>query len=315
MATRIQKGGGRVTGCQTALVLGVLLGGIGATSLLHAETVGDCSWPGPDPDWILDRPLPRVDVVGPLGSREVLDLLLDSGASISLISGAGKDPDVRFQRLESTTVRELLDEMIAQTPGYRLDVVGGKLVIYPYDSGYDAFVEIGDYRKVKRVAALGEVLRELRSKSPVLSGLQLPTLRPFGGYGDLISVGGVRTVVEHLVSLVAGSPSASCVILPRADGSMQFSLVLAKVIDDFLLEAPKKVKVGAEFQVVPRVFLVDGTPVTLIGSGCGVRLKSDESLLKIDQGGRAVAIANGTGWIQATYAKKTRHVKIEVGDD
>ncbi len=284
-------------------------------SPLCAVKFEGCSWTGPKPDWTLDRTLPWVDVVGSLGSREVMGLLHDSGASISFIAGAGEDPTIRYQSSGPTTVRELVDEMIAETPGYRLDVVGDKLVIYPVGVGYDALVEIGDYRKEKRVMALGEVLRELRSKSPVPSGLRLPTLRPFSGYGDLISVGGVRTVVEHLVSLVAGSPSASFLIRPRTDGSMQFSLMLAKVIDDLILEAPKKVEVGAEFQVVPRVFLVDGTPVTLIGSGCGVRLESDESLLKIDQGGRAVAVAKGTGWIQAKYAGITVQVEIEVGDD
>lgn len=297
------------------LALGILLCGM-AASPVRAEAFEGCSWAGPDPEWALDRTLPTVDLVGSLGFREVIDLLHDSGSPISFISMAAKDPDVRFQRSETTTIRELLDEVMAQTPSYRLDVVSGKLVIYPLDDGYDALVEIGESREEKRVSALFSILTELRSKSPVLRDLRLPTLRPFGGiYQDLISVGGVRTVVEHLVSLIAGSPSATFVIRRRADSSMEFSLMWADVIEDLLLEAPKKVEVGTEFQVVPRVILADGTSATLIGSGCGVEYETNESLLKVDPGGSAVAFTKGTVGIQAKYEAKSAYVKVEVSGD
>lgn len=285
-------------------------------SPLYAETFEGCSWAGPKPEWTLDLTLPEVNLAGALGSREVIGRLHAAGVSVSFISAAGAGPEVDFKRFEPISVRELLDELMAQAPDYRLSVVGGKLVIYPLDSGYDELVEVGDSREEKRIAAFDKVIKELRSKSPVLDGLRLPTLRPFGGlYGNLISVGGVRTVVEHLVSLVTGSPSANFVIRPRKDGAMQYGLMWADVVEALRLEMPRRVEVGEEFQVVPRVFLVDGTPVTLIGSGCGVRLESnDESLLEIYLDGRGVAIAEGTAWIQAKYEGITVNVKVEVGN-
>jgi hypothetical protein len=161
------------------------------------------------------------------------------------------------------------------------------------------------------------VLGELRSKSPQLRGLRLPTLRgPFAGlYGDLISVEGPRTVVEHLVSLVAGSPSATFVVRAAADSSMEFGLLWADVIEDLLLEAPRKVEIGTEFQVVPRVILADGTPVTLIGPGCGVDYQStDESILTIDSGGHALAIGKGRVGIVGKYDGKAAYVEVEVSD-
>jgi hypothetical protein len=306
MSARLEGRGFRVK-----FAIGILACGM-ATSLVRAETFAGCSWAGPDLDWALDMTLPTVDLAGSLGS-EVIDLLLDAGVPISFISGTTEDPDVSFQRSEPTTVRELLGWVMAQTPGYRLEVVNGKFVIYPQDYRFDEFVRIGDSREARRAMALFPVLRELRSKSPVLHSLGLPTLKPWAGiYRDSISVGGGRTVVEHLVSLVAGSHSATFVIRAWANSPMEVGLMWADVIEDLLLVAPKKVEVGAEFQVVPRIILADGTPVTLIGLGCGVDFKSiDESVLTVDRG-RAIAITKGTAGIQAKYEAKSAYVEIEV---
>ena len=316
MGTRLLVRGLRIFDFRVKVALGILLCGLAALPL-GAETFEGCSWAGPDLEWALDRILLPVDLVGSFGSREVIDLLHDSGAPISFISRVAKDPEVRFQRSEATTVRELLEEVMAKTPGYRFDVISGKLVIYPSDDGYDTLVEIGDPREAKRASALFSVLRELRSKNSVLRSLRLPGLTgPFGGiYSDMISVGGARTVIEHLVSLVAGSPSTAFWIHNRADGSMEFGLLWADVIEDLLLEAPKKVEVGKEFQVVPRVILVDGTPVTLIGPGCGVDYQStDESILTIDSGGHALAIGKGRVGIVGKYDGKAAYVEVEVSD-
>jgi hypothetical protein len=295
------------------MALGILLSGLAAFPL-SAETFEGCSWAGPDLDWVLGRTLPSVDLVGHLGT-EVIDFLLEAGAPISFISRAAQDPEVRFQRSEPTTVEELLDDVIAQTPGYRLDVVSGRVVIYPFDEGYDALVDLGKFREAKRAAAVILLYRELRLKIPNLHSLR-PVLRgPLAGiWGDLISVGGTRTVAEHLTSLVVGSPSATFVIHAPADGWRNFGLKWANLIEELLIVAPKKVEVGTAFQVVPRVNLADGTPVTLIGSGCGVRFETDESVLKIDPGGSAVAITKGTVGIQAKYEGKAAYVEVEVGD-
>ncbi len=316
MATKIERRGGRVTGCRMALALGVMLCGVGAISPLRAETVGDCSWAGPDPDWILDRPLPAVDLVGSLGS-EFIDLLYEAKAPIAFISMATEDPEVRFQRSEATTVRDLLDEVLAQTPGYRLEVVGGKLVIYPFEGGFDALVDLGNPREETREAAWFSVSRELSSKVPELHDFRAIHGRRSGGsWIDEISVGGARTVVEHLVSLAAGSPSVTFLMVPGRTGAMRLYLTWIQVIEDILPEAPGKVKVGEVFQVVPRVILAGGTPVTLIGPGCGVEYhNSDESILKIDQTGRAVAVGKGSDGFSAFYQATGVFVDVEVTDE
>jgi hypothetical protein len=316
MGTRITKRRCSELACAMSLLLFMAAWTLQAETL-RPEAFEGCSWTGPEPDWTLDRTIQGLDSAGSLNHTEIIRLFHDSGVSISLISEADASTDVGFQSSEPVTARELIDEILTQNPDYRLGLVSGRLLIYPSKPDYDALIEIGDTREVKRVVGLSEVLRELRAKSPVLSRLRLPTLRPFGTfYRDLISVGGARTVVEHLVSLVAGGPSANFVILPGADGSMQFSLLKAHIVEEFFLEMPEKVKIGAEFRVVPRVNLVDGMSVTLIGSGCGVYFESnDDSILTIDQGGRATAVGQGTVWLQAKYEGSTRNVEIQVDDN
>ena len=299
------------------VVLGILLCGMSATVPVPAETFEGCSWAGPEPELILDRTLPAVDLMGSLGS-EVIDFLHGVGAPVAFISRAAEDPDVRFQRSGATTIRELIDEVLAQAPGYRLGVVGRKLVIYPIDEGFGALVTLGEPREVRRVDALLDLVHELGLRSPVLGDLWGPTLRPFGTVcSDLISVGGPRTVVEHLVTLVVGRPTLTFVIYGHPYGGRKFSLRTADLIKEFLLEAPKRVEVGEEFQVVPRIVLADGKPVTLIGSECWVYYQSlDESILKIDDGGRVIAIAEGTGGIFGKYEDAAgASVDVEVSND
>jgi hypothetical protein len=300
--------------CRVRVALTSLLLWVSAIPL-PAETFEGCSWTGPDLDWVLERTLPALDVEGSLSS-DVVEFLHRAGVPISFISRSAEDPEVRFQHPEGATVRDLLEDVLVQAPGYRLDVVNGKPVIYPISEGYDALIDLGDPYQAKRASALLSVLPELRSKSPALSSLRLPTFKWLTGYGDLIVVGGVRTVVEHLVSLVAGRPSFALLILRRADGLMDSGLSKVDIIRDFFLEAPKKVKIGAKFQAVPRVVLADGSLVTLIGSGCGVEYESPaESILKVNRGGLAVATAKGTSLVQAKYEGIAVYAEIEVTDD
>ena len=281
---------------------------------LRPETFEGCSWPGPKPNWALDRTLQGLDSARSLSHVEMIRLLHDAGASVSFISEQDANTEVSLEFYEPVTARELLDEMLTRNPDFRLGVFSNRLLIYPSRQDYDTVVEIGITREVKRIIGLSEVLRDLRAKSPVLSGLRLPTLRRLGTfYGDFIYIGGVQTVAEHLVSLVAGRPSANFVIFPGTEGTMQFSLMNADIVEEFFLEIPDKVSVRDEFQVVPRLTLVDGTSVTLIGSGCGVYFDSnDESIIAIDQGGRATATGKGTAWLQAKYEGSIRNVEIRV---
>ncbi len=282
---------------------------------VHAEAIGDCSWTGPEPEWILDRPLPAVDLTGSL-VPEVIKYLHAAGAPISAISRAEEDSEIRIQRPPGMTIRELLDEVMRQAPGYRLETVSGRLVIYPSGGAYDAVIELGEVREVKRAGAQISVVRELRSRSSPLPGLGTVLRGPFFGTGDLIPFGGTRSVVEHLVSVTAGSPSIAFAVAPSRDGKMYFSLLRADVIEDFLLEVPEKVEVGEEFQAVPRVILTSGETVTLLGPECGVEYHStDEAILKVDRRGHAVAVGAGRDGIYAIYEAIRIYAKVEVTGD
>lgn len=263
--------------CLRVALLAIPLLQIVAALPLRAEPVNDCSWAGPDLTWVLERPLPAIDVVGSLGSDEILGLLHDAGAPISFIAGVTEDPEVHFQRSVPFTVRYLLDEIMAQTPGYRLDVISGKVVIYPSEARYDQIVEMDPKRVKKRFSAFFTVLEGLGLKSSLFHENRLPSRRGELGYqGDEVSVGGSRSVVEHLLSLVAGTPSGNIVIKPREDGLMTLAFWWADLIESFLIEVPERIDVGKAFQILPRLTLVDGTTVELTGGGCGIRYQTTE---------------------------------------
>ena len=293
---------------------------------LCAENLEGCSWTVPDSDWTLDRVLPEVDLAGTLES-DVIPLLYREGVPISFIARSARDPEVHVRRSGPMTVRELLDEVMVETPGYRLEDVGGKLVIYPSGEGFDSLVDLGEVREAMRAAAWVTVIRRFDSASPHLRGLRTSFRGSYLSSGafdrssdnnpwnDSISFGGVRRAVEHLVSLIAGSPSAAFTIAADDEGRRRFDLRSADTVVNLLLEAPRRVAVGEEFRVYPRAILAGGTEVTLIGSGCGVAYQTSDDAIRIDEEGRAVASAEGTSGIFAFYEEKGVFAEIEVKDE
>ena len=95
---------------------------------------------------------------------------------------------------------------------------------------------------------------------------------------------------------------------------MYLGLLWVQVVEDLLLEAPKKVTVGEEVQLVLRVIIKGGKQVTLIGSGCGVTYQSVDDSIQIDDEGRAVAVAKGMSGIVAFYEGKGTSAKIQVSE-
>jgi hypothetical protein len=103
------------------------------------------------------------------------------------------------------------------------------------------------------------------------------------------------------------------VILMGEDGSLSFSLKLAALIDSLHLEVPSEVEVGEEFKVVPQVSLAGGAVVSLRGPKCGVRYEvTNQSVRKIDQDGRAVAMDKGTAGVVVKYEGKMSHAEVRV---
>ena len=306
------------------LVFWILLSGMIVVPRLAAETFKGCNWAGLDPNRTLDRALFEIDLKGSLGS-DLISFLHEVGVPISFISMADDEPKVRIRHTGTISIRELLEDVLTQAPGYRLEIVSSKLVLYPLNEDFDMLVDLGELREANRVAAWLSTIRTFDSTSAGLSGLRTA----FSGsalvvddtshapsdnnpWEDQISIGGVRPAIEHLVSLIAGSPSAAFMIGARSEGWRNFSLTLADVVADLLLEAPERVKVGDEIELYPRIILNGGEQVTLIGTECGVAYQSVDDSIQIDERGRAVAIAKGSSGIYAFYEGKGVFAEFQV---
>ena len=133
---------------------------------LFAESVEGCSWNEPAPNWVLDRTLSEIDLAGSVGA-EVIPFLHEAGVPISFISMADDEPEVRIRHAGIISIRELLENVLAQTPDYRLEIVSGKLVIYPFEGDFDMLVDLGEQREVYRAGGWLSTIRTFSSTSPL----------------------------------------------------------------------------------------------------------------------------------------------------
>lgn len=125
---------------------------------------------------------------------------------------------------------------------------GDRVVVYPASEGYDMIVEVRSEAGIKRAKAFQDVIRVLKVKAPVLHNLRTVFLGGgFGGtiYGDIVEIGGARSVIEHLVSLVHSRPSATFQII-AGKGYLNFDYDRVPLFKKIDVLVPPFVAVGAE---------------------------------------------------------------------
>ena len=278
----------------------------------RAQTVRGCSWTGPTPEQVLERRLPAIVLDGPLGV-DLFEPLRRAGVPVALVVDGARGSEVSFESKEPVTVGEVLQAVLEQSPGFHLGHFHGKLVVYPATEALGTVVELGEARRETRAKAMVELLQQLEEEVPELDlGV---TFRPLGGiHDDSIQVGGARTVIEHLVSLIADSPSLTFVVTPKGDGSGRwFSLQWAEVIEELRLEVPETMEVGDQVPLVTRVHLRDGSVAAMIGPDCEIAYtSSDPSFLEITDHQTARAVSPGRAQVEARYESRLDVSYIEV---
>jgi hypothetical protein len=286
-----------------------------ATALGTGEQSSGCSWNGPSPEWVLARHLPVGKVTGSL-SADVIPFMRHSGVPISFIINEASGASIQLKIDAKTTTRDVLEEIVRQLPGYRYAVVSKSVVVYPREQEYDAPVELSALRGVTRTRALLSLIRELRVRVSSLKILDLPTLKGAGHrtlYGDTVEVGGSRTVVEHLVSLIQKRPSIVFSVLPEQDGHLGFGFFSVPLVQKVIVETPSTVTLGETFQAITKAILSDGSVVPLEGPECYVEYEaSGHGELEIDDVGHIVAIKKGISGVAIRYENKSDLVKVEV---
>jgi hypothetical protein len=284
-----------------------------------AQPSSDCEWKGLPIERVLARHPPAGAITGSLGS-DVTPFLQAHGVPVSFVSAANGEADIRIEVGPATTVRGVLGEIERQAPKYHYRAVDGRVVIYPRDEAYDVVVDLGPLQKITRAGAYLFVLgalrdRDLRQKATVLSELDL-ILKGAGPGGsplaDEVEVGGRRSVIEHLVSLIRQRPSIAFKIVTN-NGKSYFSIVRVDLVKEINVQAPAAVVVGDTFVLRVTGTLDDGTIVPLSGPWCGVTYSvSAPGVVDIDGDGRAVARKNGAAILFAHYEHHMASAEVHI---
>jgi hypothetical protein len=275
-----------------------------------------CDGGGPSSSWVLSSRPPLGIMEGHLGA-EIFHHLHVLGIPVSFVSRSSGDPYVRLQVPTGTTTKGILEAIQAQAPGYQIGVVDGRVVLYPKDERYDAQIDITAKNDVTRGAAIYPLLRELKAKSEVLSLLVPPALRVMGRsiWGYKVNVGGSRSAIEHIVSLMGNDPSITLRVVATGGGHLAYELDWTPVVRKIDLHVPSTVHVGAGFQVAVTGRLADGTTISLSGENCGVTYNVlNGGFVDVDNAGRGVALKKGEGLIGVIYEgyqSATAEVRVE----
>lgn len=292
-----------------------------------AQPSPGCRWNGPPAEWVLARHPPTGAVSGTLAAQ-IVPFLQRNGIPVCFVSTSAGDERVQLEVGPATTLQDVLEEIVRQAPGYKHAAVNGRVVLYPKGEMYDAPVDLGQMRSMTRAAAYFFVLGELRSKTKALQNV-FPSLRSEGArsepdrgegaggdkmpYGDTIEVGGSRSIVEHLVSLVQKRPQKAFRVDPAERGKVYFEFVAVDLIAALDLHLPRSVTVGESFEVGVSGTLQDGTAVSLVGPDCEVSYGThDPQVVEIDNLGRAIARKKGVGTVIAKYESKSATAQVKV---
>ena len=307
MAARVLRQGCAIS--SLALVLGAL-------HAAQAAPSAGCAWNGPSIEWIMKREIPAVQVSGSLGAA-IVPFLQRHNVPISFVSAAMEDPQIRLALSPSATVRDTVAEIIRQAPGFRYGVVDERLVIYPKGNEYDRVLNLGETKTVSRAKAYFTVLQALREKCQELRGLEIGFSGEWLGSGkmpfaDQIEVGGSRSVVEHLVSLLEKRPSATFLLTPSR-GKLVFTYHWVDLVETIELHVPSSAKVGETITAVVSGVLSDGRTVSLMGPDCEVGYGvSNPEVLEIAGIGQVVARRRGSAELSVEYEHRTATARVQV---
>lgn len=290
------------------------------STALFADPHADCAWKGPSLEWVENLPLPAGDVSGPLGAT-IVPYLQNLNVPVSFVSSGNYDPMIRLTLRPPATVRDALEQIDIQATSFRSGPVTGRLVIYPKDAEFDRVVNLGDVRTASRAAAYFLVLEALRAKCPILHSLDIGFSGHWLGSGkmpfaDQIEMGGAKSVIEHLVSLLDKRPSAVFVLHPSVHpsrGKLVFTYRWIDLIEGIELHLPSVTSIGYSMTAVVTGILMDGSRVSLIGAGCEVSYgTSDPSVLEIDSDGRVSTKKRGAAKISVEYEHRTAIANVHV---
>jgi hypothetical protein len=267
-----------------------------------------CSWPEVSGERLLARP---VDSLSARGDKvEIVLAKLDSKIGGLPLSFIQADPEATVSlELRHSTVREVLDAIVAQAPGYRYRVVASHLVLYPRDPKWEMQLDLalGPAPRLQATRALAE---ELRRRLPAFADLAGPWVsgdpRSYT-YQDMVTVVGPGSVLEILVQLLGNRPS-TYLLLVKEDGWLGPSLSVSSIAQLRSIKLSTSKTILRQRDETAQLKLIgtlafNGAAKNLTAGACGtVYTTSDESVLTVSSNG--LVTVRGSGKAQVTASNE-----------
>jgi hypothetical protein len=275
-----------------------------------------CPWPELSGQRLLEHQLGRV-IFANVPVRDAVEALVhDYGMPLSFIEHS---PGGRVTAaLPSTTVKQLLDKIVASAPGYRYDFIGPHLVLYSSDPMWRTRIERLDVPAGPRIAAIAGLVQRLGRLAPSLTRLVAPGVSGHPDsivYMDHVRFATPATVVELFTQLLGQRTSAVFTVSNFGQATTGLLRVtIANLVKSLDVTSPKIVlrQIGEMVQLQVTGVLRDGTHQDLTSSACGTRYFSTSDTLQVSRDGVATSASPGHGVIVVGFDNMAKTILLDV---
>lgn len=275
-----------------------------------------CPWQELSGERLLDRRLGSVSFTNAALWQVFKELVEKRGVPLSLI----EDPtEARVTlNLPSCTLRQLLDQIVARTAGYRYGFVGPHLVLYSTNPWWQTRIEDLGLKAGGRWTVMDELLARLSPRAPAVvrfkPAMALGDLRNFI-ITDEVRVTGPGTVLELLVQLLGNRTSAVLAVSTWGfppPGSL--SIEATPLLQSLSVTAPMTTlrRRGETVQLKVTGLLRDGMRQDLTAGACGTLYRTLDDQVEVSPDGLVTAAADGEPIVLAVYDNKHAQIRLTI---
>jgi hypothetical protein len=251
----------------------------------------------------------RID--GFRASKERLDAVVDrlrEGHRVPLSYIADEPGQVSFSE-PTTTLKAVLDAIVAQVPAYRYAVVREHLMLFPKAKAYDEVLDLPP-AKGPRLQMASKQIEAITAGYAAFKDLVPPPL--LGDpqhflYQDEVSLGGKGTLVEHLADLLGRRDVAFFSFYKKDWGVRAMLLDMVPPFAELKVEPKRveKMEVGHSVQLSVIAVMHDGSTWVLTRPECGTQFFSPKpAIARVSAEGRVTALSPGSALVMATNANR-----------
>jgi hypothetical protein len=283
---------------------------------LQEGAASSCSWPGNSVQRIMEKGVGEFSVHDETVADVVTRLRDGYDVPLSFIENDDDEEKLSFS-MHQATVQGVLSRIAGSAPSYRFATFGGRLVLYPRGTKWDARLDVGHLGTGPRERLASQLAGEIRRQLPGFARFGQITAGNMNSYvyQDSVSVTGAGSVVDLLVQLLGARPAAvfSIYNVPSMRvsqlflGGVRYWQAVKLISPASSLRSDER----AQLKVIG-VFPDAGRQDVTAGSCLTTYWVSDEKVATVSADGLVTAHGLGAAWIRAENSDQIDVVSIQV---